>query len=136
MHASPVGAATLELTAFTGGPTWTTGGGPELHLADLARTPASAAASWTVTDRAGSSVTVPLRREESRCERDGAVSFQGRELTPAELDSLSGASVTYTVEVSLDGKTYTGTAQWPQDETSEAPYTRFTFEPPLPAYRR
>lgn len=110
-------------------------GGPELHLADLARTPASAAASWTVTDRAGTSVTVPLRREESRCEADGAVSFQGRELTPAELDSLSGASVTYSVEVSLDGKTYTGTALWPQDETAEAPYTRFTFEPPLPAYR-
>ncbi|MPY81238.1 MAG: hypothetical protein GEV04_23040 [Actinophytocola sp.] len=88
-----------------------------------------------MTDRAGSSVTVPLRREESRCERDGAVPFQGRELTPAELDSLSGASVTYTVKVSLDDKNYTATAQWPQDETAEAPYTRFTFEPPLPAYR-
>lgn len=111
-------------------------GGPELHLADLARTPANAAASWTVTDRAGTSVTVPLRREESRCDRDGAVSYRGRELTPAELNSLSGASVTYTVEVTLDGKPYIGTAQWPQDETAEAPYTRFTFEPPLPAYRR
>ena len=110
-------------------------GGPELHLTDLARTPASAAASWTVTDRAGTSVTVPLRRKESRCERDGAVSFQGRELTPAELDTLSGASVTYTVEVTLDGKNYTGTARWPRDETAEAPYTRFTFEPPLPTYR-
>jgi hypothetical protein len=110
-------------------------GGPELHLADLARTPARAAAWWTVTDRDGNSVTLPLRREESRCERDGAVSFQGRELTPAELDSLSGEWVTYTVELSLDGKTYTGTAQWPQDETAEAPYTRFTFDPPLPAYR-
>lgn len=110
-------------------------GGPELHLADLARMPARAAASWTVTDRAGTSVAVPLRREESRCERDGAASFQGPELTPAELDSFSGESVTYTVELSLDGKTYTGTAQWPQDETAEAPYTRFTFDPPLPAYR-
>jgi hypothetical protein len=110
-------------------------GGPELHLADLARTPTSAAASWTVTDRAGTSVTVPLRREESRCERGGAVSFQGDELTAGELDSLSGGSVTYTVELSLDGKAYTGTAQWPQDETAEAPSTRFTFETPLPAYR-
>lgn len=110
-------------------------GGPELYLADLARTPTSAAASWIVTDSAGTSVTVPLRPKESRCEQDGAVSFQGRELTPVELNSLSGASVTYTAEVSLDGKTYTGTAQWPQDETAEAPYTRFTFEPPLPAYR-
>jgi hypothetical protein len=110
-------------------------GGPELHLADLARTPARATASWTVTDRGGTSVTVPLRREESRCERAGAVSFQGRELTPAELDSLSSASVTYTVDLSLDGKTYTGTAQWPQDETAEAPYARFAFDPPLPAYR-
>ncbi len=108
--------------------------GALLHLADLARTPASAAASGTVTDRAGASVTVPLRREESRCERDGAVSYRGRELTPAELDSLSGGSVTCTVEVSLDGMTYIGTAKWPQDETAEAPYTRFTFEPPLRAY--
>lgn len=67
-------------------------GGPALHLADLARTPTSTATSWTVTDRAGTSVTVPLRREKSRCDRDGAVSFQGRHLTRAELDSLSGAS--------------------------------------------
>lgn len=110
-------------------------GGPELHLADVERTPASAAASWTVTDSAGTSVTVPLRREESRCERDGTVSFQGRELTPAELASLSGTSVTYTVELSLDGTRFIGTALWPQDETAEAPYTRFTFDPPLPAYR-
>ena len=63
------------------------------------------------------------------------MSFQGRELPPAELDTLSGASVTYTVEVTLDGKNYTGTARWPRDETAEAPYTRFTFEPPLPTYR-
>lgn len=110
-------------------------GGPELHLADLARTPARAAASWTVTDRGGTSVVVPLRREKSRCEREGAVSFQGPELTSAELERLSGQSVTYTVELSLDGTTYTGIAQWPQDETAEAPYTRFTFDPPLPAYR-
>ena len=110
-------------------------GGSELHLADLARTPARAAASWTVTDRAGTAVAVALRREESRCERDGAVSFQGPELTPAELDSLSGESVTYTVELSLDDKTYTGTVQWPRDETAEAPFTKFTFEPPLPTYR-
>ena len=110
-------------------------GGPELHLADLARTPARAAASWTVTAQDGTSAMVPLRREASSCERDGAVSFQGRDLTPAELDSLSGESVTYTVELSLDGKTYTGTAQWPQDETAEAPYTGFTFDPPLPSYR-
>ena len=110
-------------------------GGSELHLADLARTPARAAASWTVTDQDGTSVTVPLRREQSHCERDGAVSFQGRDLTSAELDSLSGESVTYTVELSLAGETYTGTAQWPKDETAEAPYARFTFDPPLPAYR-
>ena len=110
-------------------------GGPELHLADLARTPARAAAWWTVTDRAGTSVAVPMRRVESRCQRDGATSFHASELTTAELDSLSGTSVTYTVELTLDGKTYTGTAQWPQDETAEPPYTRFTFDPPLPAYR-
>ena len=110
-------------------------GGPELYLADLERTPASAAASWTVTDSAGSSVTIPMRREQSSCEREGAVSFHGREMIPAELDTLSGTSVTYTVEVSLDGETYTGTAQWPHDETAEPPYARFTFEPPLPAYR-
>lgn len=110
-------------------------GGPELHLSDLARTPRSADASWTVTDGAGTSVTVPLRLQELRCERDGSASFQGRELTPIELSSLSGTSLTYTAEVSLDGMTYTGAAQWPQDETAQAPYTRFIFEPPLPAYR-
>lgn len=110
-------------------------GGPELHLADLAGTPAKAVASWTVTDRAGTSVTLPLHRKELRCAADGAVSFQGRDLSLAELDSLSGASVTYTVELSLEGKTYIGTARWPQDETAEAPYTKFTFDPPLPSYR-
>jgi hypothetical protein len=75
-------------------------GGPELHLTDLTRTPASASATWTVTDAAGASVTVPLRREASRCARDGALSFQGRELEAAELDALSGRSMTYTVTVS------------------------------------
>lgn len=109
-------------------------GGPELFLTDLERTPVEAAATWTATDRSGASVTVPLRREKSRCAADGSVAFRGRELTPAELDTLSGMSVTYTVQVSLDGTAYTGTARWPQDETAEAPYTRFTFDPGLPAY--
>ncbi|MCR6031584.1 hypothetical protein GGQ22_09005 [Nocardioides sp. zg-579] len=110
-------------------------GGPELHLADLARTPADATASWTVTDRAGHSVTVPLRRQRSRCDADGTLSFRGRDLTAAELEGLAGPAVTYTVELLLDGTTHTGTARWPQDETAEPPYTRFTFEPPLPAFR-
>lgn len=130
----PVPRATGSLFSDQDGTRVAPYGGPELHLADLARTPSSATASWTVTDRSGVSVSIPLRREKSSCERDGTVSFQGREPTPAELDSLSGASVTYTVELSLDGRDHTGTARWPQDETAEAPYSRFTFEPPLPAF--
>lgn len=110
-------------------------GGPELHLSDLARTPGRVTASWTVTDRTGTSVTVPLHRRKTRCERDGTASFHGRELTSAELATLTGPSVTYTVELVLDGRSYTGTSRWPQDETSEPPYTRFSFEPALPAYR-
>ena len=110
-------------------------GGPELHLSDLVRTPAKATASWTVTDSSGTTVAVPLRREIDSCARDGSVSFRGRELTADQLNNLTGPWVTYTVDLTLDGERYTGTARWPQDETEEAPYTRFTFDPPLPAYR-
>ncbi|MDN4163441.1 hypothetical protein [Nocardioides abyssi] len=110
-------------------------GGPELHVADLARTPARATGTWTVTDGAGHSVTVPLVRQRSRCAREGSLSFHGRELALAELERLTGRAVTYTVRLTLDGEVHTGTSRWPQDETAEPPYTRFAFDPPLPAFR-
>lgn len=113
----------------------TTYGPPELHLRDLAATPRVATGTMTVADENGTSVSVPLTRRKFHCEDAGAFSMNGAELSAQQLRRLTGTSYTYTVDLRLDGERYTGTAVWPRDELAdEAPYTAFTFDPPLPAY--
>jgi len=132
--AGPEPRATGSLFTDEGGQRVAPYGGPYLSLAELAETPAEASASWTVTDSAGRSVTVPLHRETHKCQGAGNVYFTGRELTAAELATLKGDQVTYTVRVTLDGVEHVGTAVWPDDESDEPPYVDLTFDPPLPRY--
>lgn len=110
-------------------------GGPTLGVGDLAATPRTASGTWMVTDASGTSVTVPLTREQRGCDRAGAVSLAGPELTDDQVRSLAGKVLTYTVELRLDRRTYVGTAVWTQRPSQEdEPELRFSFDPPLPAY--
>jgi hypothetical protein len=110
-------------------------GGPELGLRDLARTPLTATGTWTVTDEAGHEVTVPLTMGENDCAYAGSVALSGPELTADQMASLEGRSMTYAVDLRLDGTTYRGSADWTQRPSRpREPELAFTFDPPLPAY--
>lgn len=68
----PKPTATGSLFTMTDGRRTAPYGGPEIHLRDLATTPRVASGTWTVTDDNGATVSVPLTRTKSTCERAGA----------------------------------------------------------------
>jgi hypothetical protein len=109
--------------------------GVEIGLDALAGAPRDVSATVTVTAANGRSTTIgPLAQGEG-CAGDGTVSFIGSEAEGKRAAALGPAPFDYRVEVTLDGKTYVGTAVWPRDEQPDlAPYTTLTFDPPLPAY--
>ena len=79
-------------------------------------------------------MTVDAHRSPG-CFNAGEVHFTGPDAQGRAAAALGPAPFTYAVELTLDGKTYTGHGVWPRDErTDEAPYVDLTFEPPLPAY--
>jgi hypothetical protein len=109
--------------------------GLEVSVQDLADQPDTASVEVTATAANGRSTTITAPRSGggNRCYDRGSLFFDDNESSRAHL--LGPAPYTYEVVLTLDGKEYVGTAEWPRDEIkSEAPYTRLSFEPPLPAY--
>ena len=108
-------------------------GGLELSVHDL---PDLARASVTVdvTDADGETRTFgPLGQESVGCRPPGDLFFDVEE-PPGELQR-ERPPMSYEVELVLDGTTYRGTSHWPEDEVKGlAPYSRLTFDPPLPAW--
>jgi hypothetical protein len=110
---------------------------PELALHDLASSPREATAVITVTAAGGASRTLPVLRAEGGCGSDGHVFFRGEDAMSAGLLDLGALPYTYSVELTLDGERYTGTAVYPDDEIKGLePYATLTFDPPLPKYMR
>jgi len=108
---------------------------PEIGLndiADLARRPT---ASITVTAANGESLTVPELRADGRCWSKGSVFFRAPDGAGSGVLALGPSPYTYTVDVVLDGTTYTGTGTWPAgEEHGNEPYVTLDFTPALPAY--
>ena len=110
---------------------------PELSLNDLARTPAKASALITVTAGNGESVTLPALSPERNCSGEGTIYFSGDDALGAQVVDLGPPPYTYSVEVTLDGKTHTGTGTWPTDEIEgNEPYVALDWSPPAPRVDR
>jgi hypothetical protein len=110
--------------------------GVGVALTDLEATPAEASAELLVTSAAGDTTTVDLRREEA-CLGAGTVSFRAPTGRGVEIAQGGGsAPFTYEARVELDGTTYVGTGNWPDDVVEgNEPNVALTWEPPLPVYR-
>ena len=108
----------------------------ELTITDLAATPRRASAEVTVVAANGRSTTVtPTRVDRTECVAAGSVGFAGTQAESTRVLELGPAPYTYQVRLTLDGATFTGTGQWPQDERpAERPYVDLAFTPPLPAF--
>jgi len=108
--------------------------GVEVAVADLASRPRSAQATVTVASADGRSVAFPTRRQPG-CWSEGSLWFTAPDRLGRQATSLGPGPFTYTVELDLDGTTYTGVGEWPTDETEDiAPHVPLTWTPALPAY--
>jgi hypothetical protein len=108
---------------------------PEIGLSDVADLVQRPTASITVTAANGQSLTLPGLRATQPCWAHGSVFFRGADGDSAGVTALGPAPYTYTVDVVLDGTTYTGTGTWPADEErGNEPYVTLDFSPALPAY--
>jgi hypothetical protein len=108
---------------------------PEIGLQDLADVRQRPTATVTVTAANGESRTLPGLRATQPCWSAGAVFFRGADGDSAGLLALGPPPYTYTVDVVLDGTTYTGTGAWPTDEErGNEPYVTLDFSPALPGY--
>jgi hypothetical protein len=125
--------AYLGIVSTTGGDTHVYA--PELAINDLASTPENATAVITVTAADGASRTLPELRPTRGCTSVGNLFFNGPDDMRAGLADLGPLPYTYTVDLTMDGTTYTGAAVYPDDEIEGSePYASLTFDPPLPAY--
>jgi len=108
--------------------------GVELSLTNLAETPRSAQALVTVTAGNGRTLTFEATRAEGRCRREGSVFFDGPDDQGRAAARLGGFPFRYEVDVTLDGRTYRATADYPADEIpGNEPSVALTFTPGLPA---
>lgn len=108
----------------------------EVSVQDLGFQPDRATVDVTATAANGESMSLDAALEDGRCYEQGSLFFTGAQAQAAAASRLGPAPYTYRVVLTLDGDEYVGTAVWPRDETrDQAPYTRLTFVPPLPAYR-
>lgn len=108
---------------------------PEIGLTDIADLNRRPTASITVTAANGESLTVPGLRADSYCWAQGSVFFRAPDGAESGVLALGPRPYTYTVDVVLDGTTYTGTGTWPTDEErGNEPYVTLDFTPELPAY--
>jgi hypothetical protein len=110
--------------------------GIELFVSNLAETPDEVLATVTVTAANGRSVTFEAEPADNSCVAPGSLSFDGPDAAGGEAAKLGGFPFRYDVELLLDGKPHSATAQFPQDEiTDEEPAVLLEFDPPLPALR-
>ncbi len=106
-------------------------GGLELNVRDLPDVE-RASATVTVTYADGETRTFgPLAYDVTGCQQPGSLYFDVAE-PPGELQR-ERPPMSYDVVLVLDGETYRGTARWPDDQVKGlAPYSRLSFDPPLP----
>ena len=108
--------------------------GVELMVSNLAETPDSAAAEITVTAGNGRSLTFDATRARGNCWPDGTVSFDGPDKSGLAAAALGGFPFHYAVTLTLDGKTYRSSADYPADEIhGYEPSVALRFSPALPA---
>ena len=133
----PVPAASAAVLADDDGRITTYG--VEVSVENLGATPREASATIEVTSAEGRTSTIrPLRVEPGEgCDPAGSLAFQAPE-TAAQAVIVSGsAPFRYEVRLVLDGRTYRGTATWPDDQQADAhPSTTLAFRPALPALPR
>jgi hypothetical protein len=108
--------------------------GVELSLTNLAEQPRSVTASVTVTSAEGRTATIEPRRDGG-CYSEGEVFLHASRTKGLAATRIGEGPFTYTVQLTLDGRTYVGTARWPADEVPDlAPHVPLTWEPALPSY--
>lgn len=108
--------------------------GVELHVDNLATTPASVRARITV--RASNGREITFRADPAHrpfCLSEGTVLWDGPDAKGLEAAALGDPPFTYEVELFLDGNRYVATATWPNDEIEgEEPAVLLDFVPDLP----
>lgn len=108
--------------------------GVEVAVSDLARHPARASATVTVTGASGRSVTIPTRPQRD-CTAAGSLWFTAPESAGRRAAEIGPGPLRYTVELVLDGATYTGRGSWPSGVDPEvAPHVPLRWTPALPVY--
>lgn len=106
--------------------------GMELSVGNLGVPPDTASATLYVRSPDGTVQVIGPVAPEDSC-GVGTLFFRKDRNLP-EVSGLGDPPFDYRVELALDGTTYVGTATWPRDQTTEPPYTKLTFDPPLPAF--
>lgn len=133
----PVPTASASVLADENGTT--TSYGVEVDVENLATTPRRAAATLVVMSAEGRATTIPLQRVEpgGPCGPTGSVAFQAPETAAQAVIGSGSVPFRYEVRLVLDGRTYRGTATWPDDQQrDEQPSVRLDFRPALPALPR
>lgn len=111
--------------------------GVELRVTNLASSPDQATAHVTVTSAGGEQLTFEPTQSSGvpeGCDAiEGSLSWRSPEADGERAPALGEPPFDYTVDLELDGRSYVGTATWPDDEHPDrAPAVPLTFEPPLP----
>ena len=89
----------------------------------------------TLTAADGASRTLAPMHPTRDCMGEGQLFFRGPDSLVQGLEDLGPFPYSYTVKLTMDSTTYTGTAVYPDDEIKGLePYTALTFDPPLPTY--
>lgn len=107
--------------------------GVELAVTDLPATPTEYSATITVTAANGRSITFDANPAPEACRGEGAASFDGPNDKGRQAAALGDFPFTISVQLTIDGTTYVGTATYPDDEIEGyEPYIALSFDPPLP----
>ncbi|KAA1429270.1 hypothetical protein [Nocardioides antri] len=110
------------------------GGMADLELVlDDAAVDGAVSAGVTVKSANGAVETFALSEVDQHCADDGFVELAVPSDTPERrIDGLGPAPYAYTVDLTIDGETYTGTGTWSGEGTQHGGDARLTFEPALP----
>jgi hypothetical protein len=133
----PVPAASASVLADDDGTI--TSYGVEVTVENMAMTPRQASASIEVTSAQGRTTTVRPQRVEpgEACGPTGSVAFGAPATAAQEVITSGSAPFRYEVQLVLDGRSYLGTATWPDDQRADAhPSVGLEFRPELPALPR
>lgn len=133
----PVPAASAAVLADDDGRI--TSYGVEVGVENLGMTPREASATVEVSSAEGRTSTIrPLRVEpDEGCEPAGSLAFRAPETAAHAVIASGSAPFRYEVRLVLDGRTYRGTATWPDDQQADAhPSVTLDFRPALPALPR